>query len=261
MLSMIDRVKMKRATNAATGDVQVFLERLLIEVVAANYRHFLTEKIEILNDGNSNADFSCWPPLFANERQVSGIFASALNTMCPSTIPEHKIQRRLERNEDSDELTGTSGRVDFLSYFGRRSIGLELKGASISTTAGGDYVVLKNLWDKVVAQSKEAHTYMRQKECRADYPDGTGVGLMVIRVTRQARKFTEMSTFQNELSRHAESISQTVEDVKKKLKPDFLAQYIPPNEMQAILKKNSYKIFPCILFAATVHGKADSLLT
>ena len=255
MLEIVKRIRMKRATDAAVGDVQVFLERLLVEVVAGNYRHFLNERIELSKDGDLDSIYQCWPPLFANERQVSGIFASALNTMSPSTVPEHKIRRRLEREED-EELKGTAGRVDFLSTFGRRTIGLELKGAAVSTTAGGDYTVLKTLWDRVVDQSKEAHTFMRQPELRADYPEGTGIGLMVVRV---ARHISGKYTLDSEANLQAESIDRVVQEIQRKLKPDFMAKYLPPIEMQTVQKEKGYRIFSCIVFAAVVHGKAESL--
>lgn len=144
MLDITKRITLKGATNAAAGDVQVYLEQLLVEVIAANYRQFLSEKTErIRKNGIKNAKYSCWPPLFANERQVSGIFASGLNAMCPSTLAEHKIHRDLERSDEQNELLGKAGRVDFMSSFGNRYIGLELKRVPVGITSAGDYTVLK----------------------------------------------------------------------------------------------------------------------
>lgn len=260
MLEITKRITLKGATNAATGDIQVYLEQLLVEVIAANYRQFLSEKTERTRNGIENAEYSCWPPLFANERQVSGIFASGLNTMCPSTLAEHKIHRDLERSDDENELLGKAGRVDFMSSFGNRYIGLELKRVSVGTTAAGDYTVLKNKWKEVQQQSKDAQTYMRQKEFRKSYPNGTGVGLMVIRVAKQVSEKWDIDTEIQRLSINTAEISAEIE---AQLKPDFFAIYTPPNEMQAVggFGKNSeaFKIFPKILFAAIVHGKANSI--
>lgn len=260
MLKITKKINLKSATDSATGDVQVYLEQLLVEVVAANYRQFLSEKTERSRNGLANSEYNCWPPLFANESQVSGIFSSSLNTMCPSTLAEHKIHRDLERNEEENELTGTSGRVDFMSSYSNRYIGLELKRVSVGVTAAGDYTVLQNKWSNVTKQSKEAHTFMRQKEFRDSYPNGTGVGLMVVRVAKQVSGKWDIPTEIERLAVETESIPTEIE---KLLKPDFFATYTPPAEMQAVsgFGKNSeaFKIFPMILFAAIVHGRAESV--
>jgi hypothetical protein len=260
MLEITKRINLKGATDAATGDVQVYLEQLLVEVIAANYRQFLSEKTERTRNGLENSEYSCWPPLFANERQVSGIFSSSLNTMCPSTLAEHKIHRDLERNEDENELMGKAGRVDFMSSYSNRYIGLELKRVSVGVTAAGDYTVLQNKWAEVTKQSKEAHTFMRQKEFRSSYPNGTGVGLMVVRVAKQVSSNWDIPTEIERLGVETDSMPMEIE---KLLKPDFFATYTPPAEMQAVsgFGKNSeaFKIFPKILFAAVVHGRAESL--
>jgi hypothetical protein len=263
MLEITKRITLKGATNAAAGDVQVYLEQLLVEVIAANYRQFLSEKTErTRKNGIENAEYSCWPPLFANERQVSGIFASGLNAMCPSTLAEHKIHRDLERSDEENELLGKAGRVDFMSSFGNRYIGLELKRVPVGITAGGDYTVLKNKWKEVQQQSKDAQTYMRQKEFRESYPNGTGVGLMVIRVAKQV---SEKRNIPEEIQNLSDKsvVVDIASEIEALLKPDFFAIYTPPAEMQAVcgFGKNSdaFKIFPKILFAAVVHGKAESI--
>jgi len=262
VLEITKRVSLKGATNAANGDVQVYLEQLLVEVIAANYRHFLSEKTERTRNGFDNAEYSCWPPLFANESQVSGIFASGLNIMCPSTLTEHKIHRALERCEEENELVGNSGRVDFMSSFGNRYIGLELKRVSVGLTAAGDYTVLKNKWKEVTKQSKDVHTFMRQKELKNSYPNGTGIGLMVIRVGKQVSSKWDIPSEISRLSGEAEHLPN---EIANQLRPDFFATYTPPIEMQAVagFGKNfdAFKIFPKIMFAAVVHGRAESIKT
>jgi len=260
MLEVSKRIDLKSVTDAAIGDVQVYLEQLLVEVVSVNYRQFLSEKMERTRNGIENAEYSCWPPLFTNERQVAGIFSSGLNTMCPSTIAEHKIHRDLERSKEGKELLGKTGRVDFMSSFGNRFIGLELKRVTVGTTAAGDYAVLKTRWDEVSQQSRQVHTFMRQKELQNFYPKGVGVGLMVIRVTRQVPNIDGKPA---KLKESPDDLSKISSDIQKLLRPDFFAKYTPPPEMQAVYgfgkKFDSFKIFPQILFAAIVHGKAESL--
>lgn len=260
MLEITKRIKLKGATNAAAGDVQVYLEQLIVEVIAANYRQFLSEKTEQTRRGLENAEYSCWPPLFANERQVSGIFSSSLNIMCPATLAEHKIRRGLERSEDENELRGTPGRVDFMCSFGNRYISLELKRVSVGFTSAGEYAVLKNKWAEVSKQSKGAHTFMRQKEFRNNYPNGIGVGLMIIRIAKQVSKKWDIATEIDRLKEMTEEVPKKIEGI---LKPDFFATYTPPAEMQAVAgfgnNADAYKIFPKILFSAVVHGKSESL--
>lgn len=260
MLEINKRLTLKTAIDAATGDIQVFLERLVVEVVSANYRHFLSEKTELDRNGYENSNHICWPPLFANERQVSGIFSSSLNAMCPSTSAEHKVHRRLEIDEEEGTLIGVPGRVDFMSSYGNRYIGLELKRGTIGTTESGEYIGLKSKWDDVEKQSKDVHTFMRQKEYTKDYPNGTGVGLMVIRVAKQVSKNKDVPEEIERLSDKTKNISSEINSL---LKPDFLATYTPPAEMQAVSgfgkQFDAFKIFPKILFTAVVHGKAGSL--
>lgn len=260
MLEIKRRITLKGATDPAAGDVQIYLEQLLVEVISANYRQFLSEKMERIRNNIENAEYSCWPPLFANERQVSGIFSSSLNNMCPSTMAEHKIHRISERSEDDNELVSKTGRVDFMSSFGNRFIGLELKRVPVGITAAGDYTILKTKWEQVCKQSKDVHTYMRQKEFSSNYPKGTGVGLMVVRISKQVSSKWDISNEIEILTQSADNASSEIESL---LKADFFATYTPPAEMQAVggfgKQNDAFKIFPRILFAAVVHGKAESL--
>ena len=72
MLTVLSEVALKRATNHELGNVQLFLERLLVEVVSENYRYFLSEHMSYRHRVKQDANTRCWPPLLANERQVSG---------------------------------------------------------------------------------------------------------------------------------------------------------------------------------------------
>lgn len=59
MLEIIKRIHLRSATDSATGDVQVYLEQLLVEVIAANYRQFLSEKTERTRNGLANSEYNC----------------------------------------------------------------------------------------------------------------------------------------------------------------------------------------------------------
>lgn len=70
---------LKRAINAERGNVQAFLERLLVEVASENYRYFLSEHLSYRGFIDQEANVHCWPPLLSNERQVTGLFAVGLS--------------------------------------------------------------------------------------------------------------------------------------------------------------------------------------
>lgn len=74
MLTVTRPVAQQRATNPQYGNIETFLERLLVEVVAGNYRHFLHERVAFSAGPGTESERpeeQCWPPLLAIERQVS----------------------------------------------------------------------------------------------------------------------------------------------------------------------------------------------
>ena len=130
MLRVVRDIWLKGVTKAEHGNVQTFLERLLVEVVAGNYRYFLHEHLMQASDTDEEPEAYCWPPLLANERQVSGLFASALAAVCPVSRPEFAIQRH---HKVGRKRASRAGRVDFYASYGDRSVALELKQKAIST--------------------------------------------------------------------------------------------------------------------------------
>src|SRR5579862_4770486 len=88
MLKVVEGVRLLGATDPQHGNVQTFLERLLVEAVAGNYRHFLHERLAKAQQYPEAPEQYCWPPLMSNERQVGGLFASALSSVCPVSRPE-----------------------------------------------------------------------------------------------------------------------------------------------------------------------------
>jgi hypothetical protein len=86
MLTVVKPLNKKRANHASVGHVGTLLEKLLIEVVAANYRYFLHQHLNESIDGSPNAERWCWPPLLTNERQLSGLFANAPNVRSAARV-------------------------------------------------------------------------------------------------------------------------------------------------------------------------------
>lgn len=259
MLTVMKQVNLKLATDPARGNVQTFLERLLVEVTAANYRYFLNELLVVKADAKKGEkpEHMCWPPLLANERQVSGLFASALSTLCPISRPEHSISRT--REGDDGEVT-RGGRIDFLATYGNRDIALELKRLPISSIGEAEEKqVLVDRWSEVSTQSKEALAHMRAAE-QNTYLAPVSIGLLVVRISR---KVTSKKSHEAVRGDAAASLEKVLKGVLKATKPDFLAYYKPPVEMQTVRgwgqDGSEFRVFPGVIFAAIVHGNTRSV--
>lgn len=254
MLTVLNEVSLKRATNPELGNVQLFLERLLVEVASENYRYFLSEHLSyrhLAKDSNTH----CWPPLLANERQVSGLFAVGLSKVCPVSRPEHPISRSpLSREVNNEEYSSGNGRIDFLATYGARHIALELKRCPISTIGDArSKAGLFSQWENVSSQAKQALVHMRSKQTSYDSP--VSVGLLVIRVSR---KVTSKREAEETRQAAAMLLPDVAANVKRLTKADFLAYHTPPSEMQTSYgwgkAGDQYRVFPGVIFAAVVHG-------
>ena len=256
MLTVLSHVKLKRAISAERGNVQAFLERLLIEVTSENYRYFLSEHLSYRGSIDQDANVHCWPPLLANERQVTGLFAIGLSRVCPVSIPEYPIQRTsVPRDEEDAEAKVKGGRIDYLAFYGNRHIALELKRCPISTIGNArENKGLKHQWEMVSKQAKEALGHMRAQQ---DFDSPVSVGLLVIRLSR---KVTTRRDAEEARKNAVVSLGNVVQDVKKLTSADFLAYYLPPAEMQISggwgKSEDQYRVFPGVVFAAVVHGNA-----
>jgi len=265
MLRVINKVKMPRAVDTAKGNVQTFLERLLVEVAAGNYRHFLHEYVVLAGAAKPSPQpqYGCWPPLLAQERQVSGLFAGALSSVCPVSRPEEAIRRIAARGDDdaaaeSKSAVDSSGRIDFMALYASRHIGLEIKRHPISSATDREHLEgLKTKWNAVSKQAKQVLGHMRDIE--DVYSNPVTVGLLVIRVSRKVRAGADLETARVEA---VSEMTSTVELVKKTLKPRFLAVYKPPVEMQSFLgwgeNGDEFRVFPGVIFAAAVHARQSN---
>lgn len=174
MLTITRPVVQPRATNPQYGNIETFLERVLVEVVAGNDRHFLHEHVAFSARSGSDSwgpEEQCWPPLLAIERQVSGLFFSALSSVCPVSRPEQRVRRPVlakGRKIPQD----SAGRIDFAALYGSRHIGLELKQIPISslkasTKQGADELRgMAARWKKVSHQASTVLQYMRDYSSR-----------------------------------------------------------------------------------------------
>lgn len=257
MIITLNRVQLKLATDSQRGNVQSFLDRLLVEVASENYRYFLTEHQYLAHGQSSAPETQCWPPLLSNERQVSGLFATGLSRVSPVSLPEHPISRakKTDLDNESESLAkNAQGRIDFLAYYGNRHIALELKRCPISTL--GDTrskAGLTSQWATVVKQSKEALAHMRA--LKSHYESPVSVGLLVVRVSR---KVTSRVNLEDARRTTAAALPTIADEIRTLTKADYLSYYAAPREMQSSIgwgkTENEYRIFPGVIFAAVVHG-------
>lgn len=263
MLTVTRPIAQSRATNPEYGNIEAFLERLLVEVVAGNYRHFLHERVAFLASHRKESERpeeQCWPPLLAIERQVSGLFFSALSSVCPVSRPEQRV-RRPALAKGRRVSKASAGRIDFAALYGSRHIGLELKQIPISSLKAGTKEGAEDLrgmaarWKKVSHQASTALQYMRDYPLEYHHP--ITIGLLVIRVSRKVSSRRDPYELQRELSKQ---LPEIVSSVQSSIKPDFLAYYQPPPEMQVLLgnwgnDRHEHRVFPGVIFAASVHTR------
>lgn len=251
MLRVVRSLEGKRSTNVEYGNVQTFLERLLVEVVSGNYRYFLHEHLMQAGAIDAEPEAYCWPPLLANERQVSGLFAGALAAVCPVSRPEFAIKRL---HGFTGKQSSRAGRVDFYASYGKRAIALELKQKAISTLGEiSGKNGLAHQWNTVRDQAIDALRHFRTDP--AAYPHPAAIGLLVIRVSI---KVTSRKTPEEVRQLAAEKMPDITEAVEKAIRPDFLASYTPPTEMQTFLRgeqQSEATVFPGVIFAAVVPAK------
>lgn len=222
-----------------------------------NYRYFLHERVKWDADDYA-AETVCWPPLLATERQVAGLFASALSRICPvsrSELPLLRTQSK-DRIDKDPGAEDPNRRIDYYAWYGQRAVALELKRVPVSTSSAlGEGVGLQNQWVSVKGQAETALTHMRKH--KVDFPSAVGVAILVVRPSRAVGQSTVKGR-EDAVSR----FEQQVKELSKAIAPQFLAVYRPPLEMQTIVgwgkDGEDYRIFPGVMFAANVIIKAPS---
>lgn len=257
MLKIVKSLSLPRAQNTAHGDIQTMLERVLIEVVSANYRYFLHERLMWAETTDDRAETACWPPLLANERQVSGLFAHALSSVCPVSRPELGITRsqKKDREDAAEGARDPNGRIDYYATYGRRSVAVELKRVTLATSSDSKRAMVRDRWDSVGRQAQSALNHMRTEP--ADYPHAVGVGILVVRLFRSVTARADpVATARTCASR----VTEIADELSVQLRPDLLATYTPPAEMQISdgwETGSGVKVFPGVIFAATVRVRAS----
>lgn len=190
-----------------------FLSSLLIEVVTENYRQMMFEQLML----GAKSDVLLDPPLRANEAVMSGLFSTALSRVTARSKPEVRIGREGQ----------VSGHVDFLAWYNKSTIALELKMAVINWANPTITEVAKNRWDAVVNQADDARKYFEELQPSDRYPDVHSIGLLVL-VSRSATDVAEFNA--NDRNYVDEVVAEVRGEFSKNTPPAFIATYEMPSE-------------------------------
>lgn len=255
MLQIIKNFKSQSANNSDVGDLNRFLRDVLVEVAGENYRQTMHEMMEVTSWGNQEGQFDLDPPLRANERVMSGLFATAISRVASRSRTEVRIDRpERDQNIDAIEnegeaLSGTNhGRVDFLAWFGRRVVAIELKMAGMNCETPVLTEQVKRRWKKAVEQSRTAQDYLRarQKDDTTRYAAPISLALMVI-VGRRSTGRNNFISLNSELISMQNAATEALTGLAPK--PEFQALYTFPEEFRGVVPRRKG-------VAAPLEGKA-----
>ncbi|MGV8960120.1 MAG: hypothetical protein ACOH1V_07005 [Stenotrophomonas sp.] len=235
MLSVVQPFEGATAINGNLGNINHFIENVLIEVVTENYRQLMSEAL-IRNEGLEDA-IQLDPPLRANERILSGLFSNAISRVAPRSRPEARIDR-IERidsddSEDGDEVTSkdSAGRVDYLAWYGNRVVAVELKAGRVNVKKPVITARLQQRWDSVNNQAKTAQGALRarQKDDGHAYPSPISLALMVV-VAQSKVSLDEAVERDGQLNDLRENMVKTIKSFEQS--PQFIATYTFPLEFR-----------------------------
>jgi hypothetical protein len=222
--------------------VQDFLSSLLIEVVTENYRQLMFEQL-MFSSGKIENEVLLDPPLRANERVMSGLFANAISRVAARSKPEVRIDRPSGSEEDGDadeeskekNSDTTAGRVDFLAWYNSSTVALELKVAYVNWASPKITEIAHRRWKGVVGQANTAREALIKRQNEHRYPDPHSIGLMVL-VSRSAAKVKE-ATGDKPASFSDVDVMNVAEMASKEFEPDFIATYTFPAEFRNFVRK------------------------
>jgi hypothetical protein len=217
-----------------------FMRSVFIEVATENYRQLMQESMDL--DEDEPLD----PPLRANERVMSGLFANAISKVSARSRPEARVDRELDDDPDAENEEGKNskaGRVDYLAWYGNKTIAVELKVAGINWSSPKITAIAKKRWKGVVGQANTAKNALdkRSNEDKNRYPNPSSIGLLVL-VARSAKVTENMNEEEIEKAR-----VQVIEEIKTEIKnddsfnPEIISTYTFPSEFRDFIKKRKGK--------------------
>ncbi|CAO3941180.1 hypothetical protein [Achromobacter mucicolens] len=252
MLQVIKRFGGVSAQDASAGDLNSFLQEVLVEVAAENYRQTMYEAMALSSAKAVQYDLD--PPLRANERVMSGLFATAISRSALRSQSEVRVDRQerevnanaLEHDLEGDgSSTVKNGRVDYLAWYGSRVIGVELKMAGINCEAPKITQAISRRWTSAVNQAKTVQTCLRarQQEQPSRYPSPISIALMVL-VGRRSVNMEQLDDLNEDGC--VESMREDTLEVLGGLKPapTFKAMYTFPREFRALAVRRKGRVSP-----------------
>lgn len=220
-------------SDSAAGDANIFLQNVLVEVIAENYKQMLYEWIFLEHHKNGRL---LDPPIRANERVMSGLFGNAISAIAERSRPEVRIDKFDLQTQDIQDQEAESnnlaqskvGRIDYLAWYSSRTFGIELKMVGMNCESCEVSQRVENKWKTVVTQAKDAQNWLRerQRDDKIRYPNPISIGLMVV-VGRRA-----INSQTDQLDKKKNEKRQEFLDSLKTLRPrpQFIASYNFPEE-------------------------------
>ncbi|MRW87532.1 hypothetical protein GJ698_26015 [Pseudoduganella sp. FT26W] len=245
MLQIMKGFNGQSARNSHVGDLNRFLRNVLVEVAAENYRQTMFEMMAVTSGGNMEGRFDLDPPLRANERVMSGLFATAISRVASRSRTEVRIDRSdreqslaaIENKNEGDLSPGAKhGRVDFLAWYGGRVIAVELKMVGMNCESPAVTKQIRDRWAKVLDQAGTAQNYLRarQREDIKRYRAPISIALMVVVGRRNAdrAKFTDLN---KDLRKMQNACATKLAELTPK--PVFRAIYTFPEEFRGVVPR------------------------
>lgn len=252
-----------KSVDARAGDVNEFMKSILVEVASENYRQTMYELISLVPD-KYQGDRYLDPPLRANERVMSGLFATAISRVASRSRTEVRVDRELDVSseimegaesdqDDGDNSVVSVGRVDYLAWYNKRTVAVELKMAGFNCQ---DPLATENIvkkWEKVVKQAQTAQSSLKDLNSRdrVRYPEPISLSVMVLLGRRRING--KLSMGDDGLEEMKNSALNMIYGLKKK--PSFVASYVFPREFRQVAirekgyaKENSLGVYVPFVF-------------
>lgn len=284
MLKIYKELAGKRAISPEWGDANGFLQSVLVEVATENYRQLMFESLALAPSNETDVQLHLDPPLRANERVISGLFATAIGRIAPRSRPEARIDRtewQAAADALSDDALGgdgtttRAGRVDYLAWYGQRIFAVELKAAAMNCEKPQVTETVSRRWNTVVEQARSAQTHLRQLQAidPARYPDPVSLALMVV-IGRRAMSVSNEEDGDAAKPGKKEALDADIEGMASRFMesfkgldnpPTFRALYTFPPEFRQLAPrqegravankgKSIYTPFVAFLAKASVRG-------
>jgi hypothetical protein len=182
------------------------------------------------------------PPLRANERGISALFASAIGRVSSRYRAEARVDRPLleeeiaSLDEDAVEQETSAGRVDYLVWFENRVLGIELKAGSMSAEGAQPTKTLKDRWSKAIEQTRQVQNHLRRQSIENNYhfqrPASIALLVVIGRRRFSAKRHADLNKRIIEIDKNVHQLQKSFLESLQKFapthNPQFIASYLFP---------------------------------